>query len=118
MDFKADPVYNHFCPSPGQIGMKASRLTTPAPTSVGDFHVEGLADNSSQPIFTLASIISHLTQVTSFSQLDALLRFPATDVPGLIDGAGCSIQLRPGLRHLPCKLECGILETRLRWVDP
>jgi hypothetical protein len=75
MEFKADLVYNHFCPSPGQIGMTASRLTIPAPTSVGDFHVEGLAYNSSQPFFTLASIISHLTQATLFSQVDALLDF-------------------------------------------
>jgi signal transduction histidine kinase len=77
--------------------MKTSRLTTPAPALVGDLHAEGKADNSSQTIVTLASIISHLTQVTSFSQPDTLLRFAAKNIPSLIGGAGCSIYLRPDL---------------------
>ncbi len=91
------PVYYHFSTSPRQIGMKTTRLNSPAPTSVGDLQSEGKADQSNQTIFTLASIISHLTQVTSFSQPDALLRFAAKNIPGLIGSAGCSIYLRPDL---------------------
>ena len=59
---------------------------------------EGTADKSSRTIIARASIISSLTQVTSFSQLDALLRFAVQNIPSRIGDAGYSIYLGPDFR--------------------
>ncbi len=80
--------------------MDKSRLAAAAPAPPSNPQAKGKPDDPNQIITTLASIISHLSEVTSFSNLEELLRFAANNLPRLIGGAGCSIYLRPELALL------------------